>query len=1080
MEMKDNATAGILDMQTNILEEIREIRRRDEMRFNMEQMKQGASPAVDVDAAVISPVTGTSPNNPSVLSDIASSGQTSTTQVFNGADHYQPLSETLPPVPSGLDTSLFPGTESPLSYSSVAELSQSQIQDQELKKQLREITSQQYEGFRNTTASVIEDFTGLDTMSMSSEDISKHLARRTHGIERLGGDVITGAIGIGGTAASMFMPVGAGLAVGGIATYGTKEMSEGAKTALDIQDILLEDGHKAFNVFQSTGDYGALGIGRKDRQDISKDIRHLAVDEFLEDDEIMSILQGSLDYKLLRSTQDADTFKNKFAEIVKTTKHVAATLGTSLEEAQGYIDEFNKQGIDLDEMKNLTAHGKIGASFTGEEAGDYISGNLRVASELTQGTSIAPEHLMKNMGYNTAIISSIEGMSEEDNPEMFRYIKNMGGAGELSHALEREKMSYLVDKGAADVVALYGDAFFMDEDNKWRLDDEKLSEILTSGESVQERLSKSAAHERSFSTQDIERLTREVTESTYQGLNSYETNAMIMGINEHYQQTAGIDADQAFFHMGLTSEENRDALKLREMIYGAGSNPEVVGQLDSLALQEQLDTAYRQDRPGWWKRTKFAVKSKFGTPLGDAGQYATQKVGDFAKKNINDRLTDMTDKERSDLLDGRTLSREERTENAEELKKHFEDAGLKTSDSSFEYEEKDDADEFGLDSQEKLTKGTYQELLDKAENQTLSFEELEELEKDKGWGSGASWSRKAQSYNIRRKATGEGNFITGAFAKSYAWGASLFNSTEKSDYSGSDTPVKDLEKQQKKLTKDFEKKEKAFRETLAEASGMSSEDKDTIWSAIQDYKRGEDVDLSSLGVSMSGDVSKEFDEITDLLEKSTAAKSAEKILSADTLSAQVAMDSTANIFQLLKASGGISEEEYMRYYMADENSVRKRIKKEKKKMNKMSVGQREEMLDKYENIAVEALERSGEEGMMATAQLLIDNTPGLDLEDLIVDDQLSAEKIYEASMNISKSSYEGTSKIDELLGGDSNMGASIEGLSEATEQVASAIEANNEGLRELAMQTEENFSVVYDSLKSIEQNKNDYVTSRMG
>lgn len=97
MEMNDSAMHGILDMQTKILEEIRDIRRRDEMRNTTEQMEKGINNNnILLNPAVSSPIIDETFSQHSALGDIGVGdyqNESINNTFFDGSNHYPALND---------------------------------------------------------------------------------------------------------------------------------------------------------------------------------------------------------------------------------------------------------------------------------------------------------------------------------------------------------------------------------------------------------------------------------------------------------------------------------------------------------------------------------------------------------------------------------------------------------------------------------------------------------------------------------------------------------------------------------------------------------------------------------------------------------------------------------------------------------------------------------------------------------------------------------------------------------------------------------------------------------------------------
>lgn len=1016
MEMQNSAISSVADMQTNILEEIRELRRRDEMRYNMEQLEKGASISpISVDPAVISPVSGSGVNDPALMDQAARSlyqNDSARVTMTSPADNYGGIIPSVSP-PSDLEStnSGFMGIQDAFSYSAISDYTNFNPEDIDLKSDFREVANKQYEGIKNTAGSLIQDFTGLDASRMSSDDIQKHFAKRSIGVSNLGAEVGGAAIGLAGTAATFGLPLLSGLGVGVLAGSAAKSFTGGAKESLGYQDILLEDGHKAFNVMESTGDYGSIGIGRSDRKEISKMVRHLAVDNFLDDKEMSDILQGSLDYKLLRSSQDIETFENKFKDIVKTTRKITTTLGTSIEEAQLMMAEFNKVGVDVNDMAGLSAEGRLGASMVGAENEEFIERTVSVAQGLTAGTAADTGGVVSGINQSAMIVGQLEKYYEDNDEKSRQYLKNMGGAQGFSEDVySRIYNAAGSDEVTQGVLGLYG-AAFDNVDGDFVLNEDRLAELASGDYTPQELMRMSArtlkegndAGQMLKMSQDIGNQLRESGDITQM---SRMIEAVVQKMLEASPQ---MSEEQALMQLGIYDDSDYAGAKVGYDFIRGAALPGQQEQFKGLAALQEFDAEERLDKPGFTKRMQYGFRSAFGMPVEDWGQGFSDRFGD-----INDKFSAFMQEKTEgvktydiDKVAGREEIEKTAKERREFIKEYKDEKGQ-----SFRELEKPDI-ELELDQRSgRMNSGEYNVLLAKAKSDQLSFEEQERLEAER---EVAGHMRGQQIDQILDAAVGEDGLIKGMYSRVGTWFAKEETYSKRRSRGG----VGDAAYLQD-MKDDFSGQFKRARGKVAKelrSSDVGGKNREILFEQLTQLDEGGSYDEEAVRQATRGneELYKNFEELQELSARLEEVGEYEEQYLTDAQSAQAVMDLSADAYGLLKKSGVVDEDTYHSTYGKQQSKRRKQVKKESKKLKDLKAEELGEITDYYKSYVEDMFTSQSQDDLEKVAETMMGISSSHTLEDFQTDGRFDATKMTKSYFDIFGEAKTNNEKVYDML-----------------------------------------------------------------
>jgi len=159
-----------------------------------------------------------------------------------------------------------------------------------------------------------------------------------------------GLTGIGGAAAASFLPL-AGLAA---VQHATGQMAEGAQFTGQVQRTLGQN-FRFLNPQSQTG----YGFSREQGAEIADTIRTMGNKDIMSSpQEMLRIMNQSIQGGLFRPVQDAKAFQEKFKEVVAAVKEIAKTFNTTLEGAMPFLQEGRRMGFwtpaDIQRMAGST------------------------------------------------------------------------------------------------------------------------------------------------------------------------------------------------------------------------------------------------------------------------------------------------------------------------------------------------------------------------------------------------------------------------------------------------------------------------------------------------------------------------------------------------------------------------------------------------------------------------------------------------------------------------------------------------------------------------------------------------------
>lgn len=981
--MQNSALNHMMATQTNILEEIREMRRKEDMRSQF-----SATTPPPAEPISTQPMMDNSIQTPMMNTDIVPTQQPiSQIEMFDGNKYY----DTMAPTPNMQMGMAMPGTQpvmnNPLSYQSVSSLPM-------------------VGGVAGLTHNTVTDALTYDRSRMSKEATANHFAEKSQSVqmgavETAGKAVEMGGMASGFLAGGMIGGLAVGSVVGASTAYVAGAMVDGAKTSLAYQDILRKDGYKAFNALESTTEYGGVGMKLDDQQELSGFMRDLSDENFLEDSEMSEILQGSLDNKLLKSVSDVKSFKEKFSGIVSSVKEISLTLNQSIDEAIEFMGEMERRGVSSKDVTNIAAGSKVAASFLGIDATQYTQQMMAQTDSIVGGTSIDASNVMTGIGQNSYMLSAVEELSSSGDGILKQYIKNRGGSAEVSGEVEGLMRNYYNGAGQDKLLGMFSSAFEQDDSGNFSLNKSKLDELLGSGMSHRELLQESADYRRTLGLDDQAKLARSAGDIFNQSATSSDMYGVLNKVQEQFQTEMGpdVDGETALISMGLTSDDTQ--ARLMDDLIAAGTDKDSAMQYNALTLKEQMDSAKNADSPGIFKRMKFWGKRTFSNPIGDAGQFISDGVGDITQ-DIQMATSGIGETGR---LGGEMLGEinEESVNNmfvGENSNMGRVQDILSGLDSSVKGDPLKDQ---SVTEKQNLSSGEFKRLMDNVKGGRMSSSELAKLRENL---SNDVYDRdtKQQIEYALNTAQGDYDGVLGSIRQTGAW------LTQKTDLSGlwssggsgSEFESKEeIEKQQKSLKDDLESSSKDLNKLMSSGKdlGVSSDSYEELEEKIRagDLAGVKKLTDNKKVIGLTEEFGKHVGKRDKLNEASDLYTEAYRT-TAGTL------EMTGGVFDFIEASGIYSEEEFDSYFGDERKDIEKQLKKDGKKLSKKSDQELLGLNKEYLTKGMQAFENMSDGERLKAAEFLTSAMPSINIEELYGKgtEKVDAAKLYDSFMDVSR------------------------------------------------------------------------------
>lgn len=971
MEMQNSALTHMMTTQTSILEELRDLRRKEDMRSSLPSTTpSGNTP--DFSPSNVTMETGSTQqmHNPEQF------------EMFQGERYYDSLEAS----PGNVAPSV-----NPMSYESISNLPV-------------------IGGIAGTTQSLVQDTVSYDRTRTSKEATTELFAQRSKGfqmgaVETTGKAIETAGAASGFLVGGLVGGIAVGSVVGGATAVVAGSMVEGAKSASNYQDILRRDGYKAFNAVESTTEYGGVGMKLGDQQELSGLMRDLAVDKFLDDDEVSQILQGSLDNKLLKSVTDVKSFGDKFSNIIDSVKEISLTLNQTIEEAVAFMGEMERRGVGVEDSTRIAASSKVAASFLGVDANEYTQQMMMQTDNIVSGTAMDASNVMESMNYNAYLATAVEDVSRDGDGVNRQYIKNRGGSGAIAGEFESDLRGYFEGAGQDKLLGMFGAAFEVNEEGHYELNKDTLDSLVNSGKTHLELFSESGEYLNSLDSAERAKLARSAGQIFNQSASSADMAKVTSYIQDQFQHEMGTDADpeSALIYMGLTGDDMQ-ARVYNEMLL-ASSDPYSQRQFASLTIKEEMDAVNLANSPGFFQRIENSFKRNITNPIGDAGQGIFDTVGSISQ----DLQMTMAGIEKSEKLGGGVI--DEITREGLEEMYYGEESSTGKIQELLEVEGGDIPEVKDLDKEGKiLSQERFDVLTKKAEKGLLTGSEFAQLREDMESGVYAE-SSIPKLQHILDIVGGEFEGFGGSIKKSESRLQAMRVESESmskdkpSDYKS----IEDIKKEEENLKKSLTDGNEELVRLLASGKdiGVSVSDMPELEKSVLEG------DLEKVK-SMTSDedvlrIAEGYSE--DLRKSKNLGGSQEEYLKAFG-NAQGVIKMTGDVFDFLEASGGLSEEEIDQIYSSEKKVVESAAKRDLKKLDGYSDEMRGDRVIEYYD---KGLEIFGDASHESIAEYLVAQTNGaISMNDLVDEStgEYDVEKLFQSYLNLGSAGEAGESAAE--------------------------------------------------------------------
>lgn len=316
----------------------------------------------------------------------------------------------------------------------------------------------------------------MEARELSGANLGEKMATGTlSGVSMLSGfagSSIGSALGSGMIGSLVGGAVG-GAAVGAFVDIGVDQM----KQNFAYNKYLLQNSYRFINPFESNNDRNAAGFSRSERWDTANWLRKFNTKMKISDDDTMMLLQGFTEGDLLRDTSDVESFKKKMEQLTKSVKTMALSLNETYEEVVQTMADLKKAGLDTRDYKAIAGLGKITGSFTGQDAGNVVDYQTKLAKALANGTSLDINKTMSLVQGTESFLGYLysEAEKNQDTDEnarlLYNRINNRGGVeGATSDYLQISK-EMLGTNGTQFNVA--GAAFYDYKNGQWVFNKER-------------------------------------------------------------------------------------------------------------------------------------------------------------------------------------------------------------------------------------------------------------------------------------------------------------------------------------------------------------------------------------------------------------------------------------------------------------------------------------------------------------------------------------------------------------------------------------------------------------------------------
>jgi hypothetical protein len=498
--------------------------------------------------------------------------------------------------------------------------------------------------------SMLSNYYNYNPTRMSKEGRADYISDQNRSFQESAMGALNTGVNGAATVGSMFVGGGLisslaiGTGVGALVAGTTGLMMNGARQAMNYEDTLRTKGYMALNPFTSTAESGAIGFNRGETQDLAKFLRHVGPDEMLGDNDIQKILDGGLENRLMKNTTDMESFKKKFSSLVKSVKEITVTMDQSIEEATQFMGEMERRGISQNDMPRIAAQMKVTSSMLGVSASTGSQMTMQVADSITQGTGVNSALVMKSTGDNMFISSMLSNRAEKQDPSLYQYIQNNGGAGQVGANMEQNLRQYINKNGTSTMLGLLASGFDKSESgDEFVVNESRMKDLLSGKYTTQQLSAQSNDAFRALSPVEQNTLQNQATE-LFQNSASSTQEYQIANLMKATVQDRNPDMDDPSAYKAIGLTQDMQGGKLLAEASKIALDPQMQLTMAAVANKEQNDAAAIANTPSIGQHVRYGL-AKMGNEVGDVGQNVSDSLSD-AFWNLQQYTSGMDDKSR--------------------------------------------------------------------------------------------------------------------------------------------------------------------------------------------------------------------------------------------------------------------------------------------------------------------------------------------------------------------------------------------------------------------------------------------------
>jgi hypothetical protein len=522
-------------------------------------------------------------------------------------------------------------------------------------RRLSEAADTTLKNFVSTSISEMRDY---DAMRHSKEAADVFISQQSRGIQEQSADMLGTAIGGVASLGTLFVPgilpglaAGAGVAmgVGGASSAISGEVRE----ALNYQEILQREGYRFINRFESQNDLGGIGFSLAQRQESSGFLRELSTENFLNEQEMTTILQGATDNSLLKSVSDVESFRNKMTDLVGAVKDIAISLNATYEEATEFMGEMERRGIATRDMPFVAAQARVTGSFLGQSANEVMGTVLNQTDTIVQGTALDAGQVMQGASQSMFIAQRVQDLaSQQGDDSTYQYSKNVGGAGNAGAQMDLLARQFLQsESGQSRLRGFFAAGFRMNEEGEFEIDRQMMNRLLSGQYSMEEMQQMSTDYTNSLGVAQRNRLAN-TAGSIFENQDALQLNLFLQQNAAMTQESTArtgteIDMQTALVESGITSDWTQAGYL--EKYLGEATNEQVIAAFNAQSARETIDSNAIANAPSLTTRASYWFERNFRNRLGNFGQNVADDVGSAMQDyqlliaNIQDRSLTITD-----------------------------------------------------------------------------------------------------------------------------------------------------------------------------------------------------------------------------------------------------------------------------------------------------------------------------------------------------------------------------------------------------------------------------------------------------